>query len=105
MKHLFSIFKILHIFIKDLIEEIFIPFMFVLQIAAYVWCLGVLPLSLLLYLVGVENYEVLVWSFFNNYSLTFWFCFYCYMFYQISLKGIQMLFIRLIRDIKELSQK
>jgi len=107
MKHLLSIFKILYTFITELFGAILLPLILIIAIAGTVYLFVILPLTFLLYLVGVENYEVLVWVFLSRYGFAFWFCFYCYMFYEICWKTyeFQSAFNRLIRDMKELSQK
>jgi len=106
MKHLLSIFKVLYTFITELFGVILLPLILIIAIAGTVYLFAILPLTFLLYLVGVENYEVLVWIFFSSYGFAFWFCFYCYMFYEICWKNndLQSLFSRLIRDIKKLSR-
>ena len=106
MKYLRSLFKIIYEFITELIGAILLPFMLTWALAALLYLIIVLPITFLLYLVGVENYEVLMQMSLSYYSLAFWFCVYCWGFYVLpdSAAGVPHSFYRMKRDIKKLSR-
>jgi len=83
MKYLLSLFKIIYEFIGELIGAILIPFMLTFALASTLYLIIIMPLTFLLYLVGVENYEVLMQMSLSYYSLAFLFCVYCWGFYEM----------------------
>ena len=106
MKYLLSLFKIIYEFIGELIGAILIPFMLTFALASTLYLIIIMPLTFLLYLVGVENYEVLMQMSLSYYSLAFWFCVYCWGFYVLpdSAAGVRNSFYCMKRDIKKLSR-
>ena len=104
MKYLLSLFKIIYEFIGELIGAILIPFMLTFALASTLYLIIIMPLTFLLYLVGVENYEVLMQMSLSYYSLAFLFCYYCWGFYEIILNDLRHSFHRMIEDIKKLSR-
>ena len=103
MKYLLSLFKIIYEFIGELIGAILIPFLLIFALASTLYLI-IMPLTFLLYLVGVENYEVLMQMSLSYYSLAFWFCVYCWGFYEMCLNDLRHSFHRMIDDIKKLSR-
>jgi len=106
MKHLLSIFKVLYTFITELFGVTIMPFFLVWILYWTVYLFVILGLTFLSYLVGMYT-EVLVDIYFSTYSIALFFCLGCYMFYEMCWKtyDFQSVFNRLIRDMKELSQK
>jgi len=96
--------KIIYAFIKDLIGAILLPLMLIFTLWVTLLLFVIYPLTFLLYLVGVENYEVLIHISLSYYGLAFLFGFYCWGFYEMCLNDLRNDFRRIIKDIKELSR-